>query len=64
MIFAKCTIGLKTIASPTGQNLLVSGWFGLVRHPNYLGDIMMSWAWTLPCGKTSEGEYGLLFSFS
>ncbi|XP_031429144.2 delta(14)-sterol reductase LBR-like [Clupea harengus] len=55
---------LKTIASPTGQNLLVSGWFGLVRHPNYLGDIMMSWAWTLPCGKTSEGEYGLLFSFS
>ncbi|XP_041919175.1 delta(14)-sterol reductase TM7SF2 [Alosa sapidissima] len=48
---------LKTISSPTGQNLLVSGWFGWVRHPNYLGDILMTWAWTLPCGFSSVLPY-------
>ncbi|KAL2096380.1 hypothetical protein ACEWY4_008528 [Coilia grayii] len=49
--------GLRTILSPSGQNLLVSGWFGWVRHPNYLGDIMMTWAWTLPCGFSSVLPY-------
>ncbi|XP_063060781.1 delta(14)-sterol reductase TM7SF2 [Engraulis encrasicolus] len=49
--------GLKTIASPSGQDLLVSSWFGWVRHPNYLGDIMMTWAWTLPCGFSSVLPY-------
>ncbi|XP_062408630.1 delta(14)-sterol reductase TM7SF2 isoform X2 [Sardina pilchardus] len=48
---------LKTISSPTGQNLLVSGWFGWVRHPNYLGDILMTWAWTLPCGFSNVLPY-------
>ncbi|XP_067831812.1 delta(14)-sterol reductase TM7SF2 isoform X1 [Heptranchias perlo] len=42
--------GLETIATATGRQLLVSGWWGLVRHPNYLGDLIMALAWSLPCG--------------
>ncbi|CAH2255710.1 lamin-B receptor isoform X1 [Pelobates cultripes] len=41
---------LRTIPTSAGKNLLVSGWWGFVRHPNYLGDIIMAWAWCLPCG--------------
>uniref|UniRef100_A0A3P8WBU3 Delta(14)-sterol reductase TM7SF2 n=1 Tax=Cynoglossus semilaevis TaxID=244447 RepID=A0A3P8WBU3_CYNSE len=41
---------LETIATATGKRLLVSGWWGLVRHPNYLGDLAMAFAWSLPCG--------------
>ncbi|XP_040286497.1 delta(14)-sterol reductase LBR isoform X2 [Bufo bufo] len=41
---------LKSIPSSCGSPLLVSGWWGFVRHPNYLGDIIMAWAWCLPCG--------------
>ncbi|KAF0873849.1 LBR protein, partial [Crocuta crocuta] len=41
---------LKTIPTSTGKNLLVSGWWGFVRHPNYLGDLLMALAWSLPCG--------------
>ncbi|XP_030627330.1 delta(14)-sterol reductase LBR [Chanos chanos] len=41
---------LKTIPTATGKNLLVSGLWGMVRHPNYLGDIIMGLAWSLPCG--------------
>ncbi|KAK2489478.1 hypothetical protein MC885_021624 [Smutsia gigantea] len=41
---------LKTIRTSTGKNLLVSGWWGFVRHPNYLGDLIMALAWSLPCG--------------
>ncbi|XP_059983722.1 delta(14)-sterol reductase LBR isoform X5 [Lagenorhynchus albirostris] len=40
---------LKTIHTSTGKNLLVSGWWGFVRHPNYLGDLIMALAWSLPC---------------
>ncbi|GAB5583314.1 delta(14)-sterol reductase LBR [Prionailurus iriomotensis] len=41
---------LKTIHTSTGKDLLVSGWWGFVRHPNYLGDLLMALAWSLPCG--------------
>ena len=30
--------------------LLVSGWWGISRHMNYLGDLLMALAWCLPCG--------------
>lgn len=39
------------IPTATGKGLLVTGWWGFVRHPNYLGDIIMALAWSLPCGK-------------
>ncbi|XP_059389847.1 delta(14)-sterol reductase TM7SF2 [Carassius carassius] len=48
---------LKTILSPAGSSLLVSGWFGWVRHPNYSGDILMMLAWCLPCGFSSVLPY-------
>ncbi|XP_010836343.1 PREDICTED: delta(14)-sterol reductase isoform X2 [Bison bison bison] len=41
---------LETISTATGRRLLVSGWWGMVRHPNYLGDLIMALAWSLPCG--------------
>ncbi|XP_056157809.1 delta(14)-sterol reductase LBR [Lampris incognitus] len=41
---------LKTIPTATGKNLLAGGWWSVVRHPNYLGDLIMALAWSLPCG--------------
>lgn len=41
---------LQSIPTATGKSLLVSGWWGVVRHPNYLGDLLMALAWSLPCG--------------
>ncbi|XP_066507834.1 delta(14)-sterol reductase TM7SF2 isoform X2 [Hoplias malabaricus] len=43
--------GLETLSTAAGKRLLVSGWWGFVRHPNYLGDILMALAWSLPCGE-------------
>lgn len=48
-------LDLKTIHTSTGKSLLVSGWWGFVRHPNYLGDLVMALAWSLPCGKHLRG---------
>ncbi|KAI0801735.1 ERG4/ERG24 ergosterol biosynthesis protein [Irpex lacteus] len=39
---------LKSIDTARGTKLLVSGWWGLCRHPNYLGDLLMALAWSLP----------------
>lgn len=41
---------LETIPTPSGKRLLVSGWWGIVRKPNYLGDLLMALSWSLPCG--------------
>jgi len=41
---------LQTIETQSGRKLLVSGWWGICRHPNYLGDLLMALAWSLPCG--------------
>lgn len=41
---------LQTLSTNTRKKLLVSGWWGLCRKPNYLGDIIMAIAWSLPCG--------------
>ena len=38
------------IRTERGTLLLVSGWWGIGRHMNYLGDLMMGLAWCLPCG--------------
>ncbi|XP_041353370.1 delta(14)-sterol reductase LBR-like isoform X2 [Gigantopelta aegis] len=40
----------ETIPTVSGKKLLVSGWWGMVRKPNYLGDLCMALAWSLPCG--------------
>jgi delta14-sterol reductase len=38
------------IQTKRGTRLLASGWWGLARHANYLGDLMMAVAWCLACG--------------
>lgn len=48
---------LETIPTPSGKKLLVSGWWGLVRKPNYLGDLLMALSWSLPCGFSSLLPY-------
>ena len=41
---------LKTMTTQRGTKLIVSGWWGFCRHPNYLGDLIMALSWSLPCG--------------
>lgn len=41
---------LKYIETKTGSKLLISGWWGVARHINYLGDWLQSWAYSLPTG--------------
>ena len=47
----------KFIKTERGTKLLHSGWWGLSRHPNYLGDVTMALAYSLPCG------FGSLFPY-
>ena len=37
------------IRTARGTQLLTSGWWGVARHLNYTGDLMMGLAWCLPC---------------
>ncbi|KAJ5894167.1 Delta(14)-sterol reductase [Penicillium taxi] len=41
---------IKFIETASGSRLMTSGWWGLARHINYLGDWTMSWAYCLPTG--------------
>src|ERR1700752_5246300 len=40
----------ECIRTARGTLLLTSGWWGIARHMNYLGDLMMALAWCLPTG--------------
>lgn len=35
---------METIPTSRGKKLMLSGLWGYVRHPNYLGDIIMQWS--------------------
>lgn len=39
---------LKYIETEAGSRLLITGWWGMARHINYLGDWFMSWSYVLP----------------
>lgn len=41
---------VESIPTSKKKRLIISGWWGIIRHPNYLGDLIMCIAWTLPCG--------------
>lgn len=41
---------LNTLTTKRGTKLITSGWWGICRHPNYVGDLMMALSWSLPCG--------------
>lgn len=50
-------IDLTFIETKRGTKLLTSGWWGRSRHPNYLGDWIMAWAWCLPTGFQTPITY-------
>ena len=41
---------LKYITTKKGSRLIISGWWGLARHINYLGDWIQAWPYSLPTG--------------
>jgi len=45
-------LGVKSIPTKCGRNLLVDGFWGSLRHPNYTGDFMMNVSWGIICGVT------------
>ncbi len=46
---------------PGNEKILVSEWFGLVRHPHYLGQILIQWSWALLTG--TEASFVLVVWF-
>jgi protein-S-isoprenylcysteine O-methyltransferase Ste14 len=38
----------RVIVTKTGSKLLISGWWALSRHPNYLGDWILAFSWGMP----------------
>mmetsp|Transcript_14301 Transcript_14301/g.28992 ORF Transcript_14301/g.28992 Transcript_14301/m.28992 type:complete len:456 (-) Transcript_14301:156-1523(-) len=48
---------LQYMETATGRRLLTSGWWGLARKINYLGDWLMSLSWCLCCGGASPIGY-------
>eukprot|EP00898_Chlorokybus_atmophyticus_P007944 jgi/Chlat1/8150/Chrsp76S00609 len=52
----KCLIWGRP-ARTVGGRLLVSGYWGLARHCNYLGDILLALSYSLPCGFSSVVPY-------
>lgn len=41
---------ISYIETKTGSRLMTSGWWGIARHINYLGDWLQSWPYALPTG--------------
>ena len=41
---------LRYISTKSGSKLLTSGWWGMARHINYLGDWIMSFSYCMPTG--------------
>lgn len=44
-----------------GGRLLVSGYWGVARHLNYTGDLLLALSYCLPCGRTSPLAYFYFF---
>jgi delta14-sterol reductase/lamin-B receptor len=53
-----------TMDTARGTKLLVSGWWGLARHTNYLGDLTMALMWCLACGFGSLVPYFYVLYFT
>jgi Delta14-sterol reductase len=45
------------IKTSQGSLLLISGWWGLARHMNYFGDLLMGLAWCVTCSFGSPLPY-------
>lgn len=53
-----------TMDTARGTKLLLSGWWGLARHTNYLGDLTMAACWCLACGFGSIVPYFYVLYFA
>jgi len=53
----------ESMQTKRGTKLLLSGWWGIARHSNYLGDILMAFAWCLACGFGSLVPYFYVLYF-
>ncbi len=47
-----------------GTKLLLSGWWGLSRHANYMGDLTMALSWCLACGFSHVVPYFYFIYFA
>ena len=54
---------LETLPTQRGTKLIVSGWWGMCRHPNYVGDLVMALSWSLPCGMENILPYFYVIYF-
>ena len=54
----------KVLQTQRGTSLLISGWWGLARHTNYLGDLTMAASWCLACGFGSVVPYFYFLYFA
>jgi delta14-sterol reductase len=52
------------IKTKRGTLLLTAGWWGVARHINYLGDLMMALAWCLACGFSHLAPYFYFIYFA
>jgi len=51
------------IRTKSGALLLTSGWWGIARHLNYFGDLLMGLAWCLPTGLSRPVPYFYIVYF-
>jgi protein-S-isoprenylcysteine O-methyltransferase Ste14 len=52
------------IKTASGATLLTSGFWGMARHTNYFGDLLMGLAWCLPAGFGSPLPYFYIIYFT
>ncbi|KAH9481514.1 Delta(14)-sterol reductase [Psilocybe cubensis] len=55
---------LKFMTTKKGSKLITSGWWGRSRHPNYMGDLIMALAWSLPTGFNTPITYYYVIYFT
>lgn len=55
---------IEYIETKSGSKLMVTGWWGVARHINYLGDWIMAWAWCLPTGFGAPITYFYVVYFA
>ncbi|EJF63318.1 ERG4/ERG24 ergosterol biosynthesis protein [Dichomitus squalens LYAD-421 SS1] len=55
---------LQYMTTERGTKLLTSGWWGRSRHPNYMGDLLMAFAWSLPTGFKTPITYFYVIYFA
>ncbi|KPI83683.1 putative C-14 sterol reductase [Leptomonas seymouri] len=48
---------LKVMKTSAGRSLIVSGYWGMCRHPNYVGDWLMAVGWASFCGTAELLPY-------